>query len=234
MTANSWIDQSVRLVRKANYVIRSRQNSSSFLPNSAQELDLMLDRASDEHVLKNDRTTTVVRISECSPQVVLKRYNPRNRWHKVKRAFRRSRARNCWDMSFIFQRAGLNVSPPIMMFEKRAGLIRKDAYFANECLDGDELLKVLPFMSSDEQASVQREIYSAFEKLALARITHGDMKASNLLWVNNSLFFIDLDAAQQHSRWSFSWRRKRVKDKKRFLKNWQDQPDLLALFSGLQ
>ena len=66
-----------------------------------------------------------------------------------------------------------------------------------------------------------------------AKVTHGDMKATNLMWVNERLFFIDLDGAKKHVSQQ-SWQHAHKKDVKRFLKNWRDQPDLLSLFDDLQ
>jgi len=183
-------------------------------------------------VLKHDQTTTVAKLEFDSKSIVLKRYNPRSQGHKFKRALRKSRARRCWSMSYEFARAGLNVAAPILMYEQRFGPIRLDAYFASEFLQGQELLSALPTMDGGQRAQVVSAVKSAFSKMRAAKLSHGDMKASNLLWVNDALFFIDLDAAQQHSS-GVTWRAKHAKDKKRFLKNWRDQPALLALFDEL-
>ena len=59
------------------------------------------------------------------------------------------------------------------------------------------------------------------------------MKATNLLWVDGALYFIDLDAAKKHAWWSLTWGKAHAKDKRRFLKNWAEKPDLLSLFSEL-
>ncbi len=203
------------------------------LPYSVAGLNDIIQRADPADILKNDRTTTVVRHESGGKQYIIKRYNPRNFWHKVKRAFRKSRARRCWEMSFALKAAGLNVSTPTLMLEERIGPIRKDAFFVNECLLGDELLSELPNMGELGHQQVKSAVFHAFEQLAQAKISHGDMKASNLLWVSGALFFIDLDAAQKHNSWSLNWRQKHRKDKRRFLKNWQQYPDLLALFKDL-
>jgi len=231
---NQWVQRNAKMVRTRRYVLRADPVVGSALPSNVAELDALLDAASGDDVLKNDRTTTVAKLQVANQTLILKRYNPRNQWHKIKRALRKSRARRCWEMSFAFKRAGLNVSPPLMMFEDRYGLLRMNAYFANEFLSGDELLSALPSMDEAAQQAVKSAVLSAFEKLAAARISHGDMKATNLLWVDNELFFIDLDAAQQHSPWSLTWRKNHNKDKRRFLKNWQHHGDLLQLFSALE
>lgn len=182
--------------------------------------------------LKHDQTTTVTKLELGTQSLVLKRYNARSQGHKFKRSLRKSRARRCWTMSYAFARAGLNVAPPVLMYEQRFGPIRLNAYFASQFLHGDELLSALPNMDKRQQSAVVSAIESAFSKMCAAKLTHGDMKASNLLWVDGALFFVDLDAAQQH-RSTVSWRSKHAKDKKRFLKNWLNMPELLQLFSEL-
>jgi len=185
---NQWVQRNAKMVRTRRYVLRADPVVGSALPSNVAELDALLDAASGDDVLKNDRTTTVAKLQVANQTLILKRYNPRNQWHKIKRALRKSRARRCWEMSF----------------------------------------------AEAAQQAVKSAVLSAFEKLAAARISHGDMKATNLLWVDNELFFIDLDAAQQHSPWSLTWRKNHNKDKRRFLKNWQHHGDLLQLFSALE
>lgn len=185
-----------------------------------------------DKAFKHDRTTTVKPLKLASNSYVLKRYNARSAWHKIKRALRASRAQRCWCMSFHFQRAGLNVAEPVMVLEDRFGPVTKHAYLVNALLNGQELLTLLPSMSAGEQIIVKEAVTEAFKQLREHRISHGDMKASNLLWVDQKLFFIDLDAAQKH-RSKLSWQLANKKDRKRFLKNWQAHPELLALFSTL-
>lgn len=181
-------------------------------------------------ILKDDRTTTVKQIQVGEKKLVLKRYNARSFWHQIKRALRVSRAQRCWCMSYHFQRAGLNVAEPLMMFERRFGPLRGNAYFLTQYLAGEELLTLLPTMSAHQQQRVKHAITAAFAAMRQHKITHGDMKATNLLWVNNELYFVDLDAARKH-RSKLLWQHSHSKDQQRFLKNWQHHPALKNLFS---
>jgi len=52
------------------------------------------------------------------------------------------------------------------------------------------------------------------------------------MWVDGKLFFIDLDASRKHAL-NKTWLHSHKKDKKRFMKNWRDNPSLLALFDDL-
>ena len=200
------------------------------LQDASQQLDQAMMDASK--VFKNDRTTSVGQLDLKDGEYIAKRYNARNTKHHFTRAVRKSRAQRCWDMSFEFARIGLNVAAPAMMYEKRLGPFRLDAYFVNEKLSGVELLTALPTMTQVQKERVVVQIHDAFSKMRKAKVTHGDMKATNLMWVDEQLYFIDLDASKCH-RSDRSFARANKKDKKRFMKNWKDKPELFALFSQL-
>ena len=221
-----WPNQTVRrhVTRHARYIIAS--DFETRLVACYKDLNQFLEQG---EVLKHDQTTTVARHSS----LIIKRYNPRSQLHKVKRAFRRSRASRCWAMSYAFNRADLNVAQPIMMYERRVGPIRTDAYFVSKDLQGEELLSALPNMCDEQRQKVFTALRNAFIQMRKHKLTHGDMKASNLLWVGGELFFVDLDAAKQHKTKS-SWKISHNKDVKRFLKNWQSHPSLIDLFAALE
>jgi tRNA A-37 threonylcarbamoyl transferase component Bud32 len=223
----TWVTQPVTRTIDWNSRVWVSSDCLGWIPVNAKSLNhLLLDTST---AFKHDRTTTVARVLLSGHAMVLKRYNPRNQWHKIKRALRRSRARRCWNMSYAFSEAGLNVATPIMMLEDRFGPFRLDAYFVNEYLEGQELMTLLPTMTETQRQQVADAIEDAFEKMKMARLTHGDLKASNLMWSDDKLFFIDLDAAQQH-RNPVTWLKGHSKDRKRFLKNWENDKQLLALF----
>lgn len=225
-----WLKQKVNTVTHKYAQYRVVSWFESAIVFNRQQLDSHINTAQR---YKHDKTTTVVKLGLAQSDLVLKRYNPRSLGHKLKRALRQSRAERCWQMSYVFAEAGLNVATPVFMFEERFFFIRKHAYFANQYLAGDELLQVLPKMAEAEQLKVAQAFKSAMTIMQQHNISHGDMKASNILWVDEQLFFIDLDAARQHAS-SVNWTRANRRDRKRFLKNWQDQPELLKLFSWLE
>lgn len=225
-----WVGQEVLKVSKwsCRYWIKANSSTKDFNEqHSNRALDNIIE--SSDTVFKNDRTTTVVKLEQGVEAYVLKRYNARNQLHKFKRAFRRSRASRCWKMSYQFQKAGLNVAEPVLMYENRFGPIRADAYFINKYLIGNELLEQLPLMDAAEQQQVVSAISDSFIKMRLNKLSHGDMKASNLMWVEGKLFFIDLDASRKHLT-SIGWKLAHQKDKKRFMKNWRNDPKLIKLF----
>ena len=198
--------------------------------NGKQHLDSLI--ADSSNIIKHDKTTTVAIGSVGSSNCIVKRYNARDGYHRLSRAVRKSRAQRCWRMSHVFCDAGLNVARPLFMFEQRFGPLRFDAYFVSQALNGDELLSALPAMNDVQKQQVVVAIKDAFEKMLKAKISHGDLKASNLIWADGKLFFIDLDGSKQHLTEKLT-RRANAKDIKRFKRNWHDQPALLSLFDEL-
>ena len=62
-------------------------------------------------------------------------------------------------------------------------------------------------------------ILTLFESMCRQRISHGDLKATNLLWDAGQVMVIDLDAVVQHrsaAAHARAWRR----DRARLLRNW--------------
>ena len=68
-----------------------------------------------------------------------------------------------------------------------------------------------------------------FAALARHNISHGDMKATNILIDGDKAVLVDLDALKQH-RFSWAFRRAFQKDIARFLRNWDDEPKIQELF----
>ena len=71
------------------------------------------------------------------------------------------------------------------------------------------------------------EIVEILCKLRHKYISHGDLKATNILLSDQGPVLIDLDAMRQHKTES-TYQQAARKDINRFLRNWQDNPVLLA------
>jgi tRNA A-37 threonylcarbamoyl transferase component Bud32 len=182
-------------------------------------------------LIKNDKTTTLSRLNLDIGEVVVKRYNTKNKWHWLRRSFQTSRARNCMTMSQHFSDCGIQVCQPIAMIESRVGFFRGKSWFVSK-FGENELL--VDFLSRDQKPivieRVKRQIASMFQKLVDCRLSHGDMKATNILVKDDDLILIDLDASRKHYI-SLFHKIAISKDKNRFLKNWKNSPELLAHFS---
>ena len=224
-----WLDQDTLFDSSSTHRRWCASEINNLDELSCQDLDELIEHGD---LLKHDATTTVARISFAGREIVVKRYNPRSQWHRFSRAVRQSRASRSWRMSYAFEQAGLSVARPLLMLEKRLGPLRRTAYFLSEALSGYELLSSIKSLSESEKKQVVLAMKNAFTKMRLNALSHGDLNASNLIWQDQRLFFIDMDSAKHHQVQS-SWVKANKKDQRRFLKNWQNDEKLMMLFKGL-
>ena len=209
-----------------------------YLNSAVQSRDLSkLCRDPDEalqntHVLiKSDKTTTLGRIHCEIGELVIKRYNTKNLWHLIRRNFQTSRAQNSLNMSHRFSEIGIQVAEPMAVIESTFGPFRGRSWFVSRYLENELLLDYLSLPRNvDVLERIRFDITEIFKKLLNSRMSHGDMKATNILVSEDDLLMIDLDASSKHQT-DFFHKKALSKDRKRFLKNWKSNPELLKLFS---
>ena len=179
-------------------------------------------------IIKSDNTTTVGLIFQDSYKIAIKRYNTKNAWHRLRRTVRSSRAENCWDFTQTLQSLDISVVPAVAWIEEIQMGLKGRSWFVSEFVEGISCLD--HFKSGVPPAEIKKtlcEIVEILCKLRHERISHGDLKASNILLSSRGPILIDLDAMRQHKTES-TYQQAARKDINRFLRNWQDNPDLLA------
>ncbi len=175
-------------------------------------------------LFKDDRATTLYRVPSEVGDLIVKRYNTKNLWHLLRRNFQVSRARNCLRMAQRYSAAGIRVAQPIAMIESRLGPFAGRSWYVSRFVDS---VLLSDYLDMEDWAtplhSIQGKVPALFEVLRDHALSHGDMKATNLLVHDDNLVVIDLDSAKQH-RWKFFHRLALRRDKARFLENWNEQP----------
>lgn len=174
--------------------------------------------------LKSGGTCTVAGVQLGACRVVVKRYNLKHWRHALSRAWRPSRAWHSWREGHRLGFYGIATPRPLAVIEERLGPLRGRAFLVNEHCPGACLLDVLDAGLLPEPA-LATALLELFGQLHALRITHGDLKASNLLWDAGRVVLIDLDAMCQHASsagFARAWRR----DRARFLRNWPAQSPL--------
>ena len=169
-------------------------------------------------MLKDGNTCTVARVEVGGRMLVIKRYNVKSFRHALSRFWRPSRAWHSWVAGHRLAFYGIPTPAPLAMLEERVGPLRRRAFLITEFCPGESLLQRLS-SEREPDAAEAAAIVEFFGLLFRMNISHGDMKATNLLWSAGRLVVIDLDAMVQHdSRSAFvrDWRR----DRGRFLRNW--------------
>ncbi|HEB26564.1 MAG TPA: hypothetical protein ENI05_02135 [Porticoccus sp.] len=200
------------------FVAMARSQKSDKLCRLMDEPEVAIGHA---QFLKRGNTATVVKVSGDSGDWVLKRYNIKNFWHGLSRCFRSSRAWVSWESAHRLELLGIATPTPLAMRENRAGPFRREAYLVTECAVGDNLQTWL-LKQSDTQVPewLNLEVHRLFDILWRSTVSHGDMKATNLIVSGEQLQVIDLDAVRWH-RYKASFVKAYSRDLQRFMDNWQ-------------
>jgi hypothetical protein len=176
--------------------------------------------------LKNGDSTTVTRVQLAAEQLVIKRYNIINHWHAVRRAFRPSRAAHCWHNAHVLNHYQLHTPNPVAMIEYRWGLIRRKAYYVMRFEPGESGLSTISNACIEQRERLLIDLQNDMQTMYTHNISHGDLKANNLLWTDQwGWSWLDLDGMRQY-RFRFRFLKAWRKDMRRWLKNWQGQPQI--------
>lgn len=168
--------------------------------------------------LKRGNTCTVAKVEIDGRPLVVKRYNRKSLRHALSRLWRPSRGWHSWREGHRLRLFGIPTPAPLALVEERWGPLRGRAWLVNEFCAGTDLLALLD-PASEPPPAIAASLRTLFATLHRERISHGDLKATNLLWNGQAVTVIDLDAMQQHrsaARHARAWRR----DRNRLLRNW--------------
>ena len=153
----------------------------------------------DATIIKDDAKTSLALTSFDGRQFVIKRYNIKNLFHRVRLIFKPARAKN----NFFFARrlgsVGINAVRPVAWVQEiRLGL-RARSWFIYEHVDDATCADTLT--DASDPTVVDRVIQTVTENLSKMRehlLSHGDMKPSNILVTSDEVVLLDLDAMRQH------------------------------------
>lgn len=177
-------------------------------------------------LLKAGNTCTVGHASSGVDEWVIKRYNLKSAGHALTRFWRPSRAWHSWREAHRLCFFGIPTPAPMALVEVRFGPFRGRAWLVTAFCAGTDLQAHL-HADSAPPAAEACAIVSLFQTLHQLKISHGDLKATNLLWHEGCIFLIDLDAMVQHrtvEAHARAWRR----DRARLLRNWPESSALHA------
>lgn len=171
-------------------------------------------------LLKEGNTCTVGVASSGAGECVIKRYNLKSAGHALSRFWRPSRAWHSWREAHRLCFFGIPTPAPLALVEERLGPFRRRAWLISAFCAGSSLQAHL-HADREPPAAEAKAIAALFETLCQLKISHGDLKATNLLWHEGRIFMIDLDAMVQHrtaEAHARAWRR----DRARLLRNWPE------------
>jgi len=189
-----------------------------------EKIDTLMDKG---RILKDGDTCYVSRLTWNSKDVVVKRYNHKGFIHSLRHTIKRSRARRGWLHGHRLGMLNIATPRPLAYIEQRRGLLVWQSYLVTEYVKGQKLYDFLRDDNVAEQRQLKsiQQVMKLLDKLWRYRITHGDLKHTNILITENGPVLTDLDATIVH-RWVLLYRNKRAKDMERFLKKTGISPAL--------
>jgi len=208
-----------RVEKTANmFVACERSTESKRLMQIIKEPEVAFGGA---EFLKRGNTATVVKVSGDQGGWVLKRYNIKSFWHGLSRCLRPSRAWVSWQSAHRLELLGIPTPRPLAMRENRSGPLRREAYFISECASGQDIKGwLLKWKEGEAPEWLDHQVTRLFNILWNSHVSHGDMKATNFIVVDEQIQVIDLDAVAWHSSEQKFVKAFR-KDLQRFMDNWQ-------------
>jgi tRNA A-37 threonylcarbamoyl transferase component Bud32 len=166
--------------------------------------------------LKQGGSATVSLVEYDGRPLVIKRYNIKNWRHALSRCWRPSRAWHSWQIANALRALGIATPAPLAMREKRWGGLRRQAWLISSYAPGQDIIR---HTQQGLDPKLEQALIRLLSAMKEARLSHGDMKGSNLLYENGSLAIIDLDAARLHRRQS-DFVSAFNRDRSRLLRNW--------------
>lgn len=191
-----------------------------------KELEQVTSHPPDQLVICKDGSRSLVGRHTLSDgtECILKYYYPRNLAKKINYGIRGSRCMRSWVAARVFSLLDIPTAPAMMIAEQRglSGMTLKQSFLACHVASGSALSDTVEEASHDETLlhTIAKQLKHAFETMASYRISHGDLKANNIIVdTQHKIRFIDLDGTtilSSTKQWKELWKR----DRKRFLKNW--------------
>ena len=188
----------------------------------------------DAQYLKQGNTCTLWMTRVDGRQLVVKRYNIKGLRHGLGRAFRKTRAAVSWMNAHRLGMYGILTARPVALIEARFGPVRGRAWYVSEFVAGDDASSLCGQTTLDQAGRLRagQQVTDLLAQLALSSLSHGDMKATNFILSQQGAVVIDLDAMQKHVA-PESFRRAQRRDLMRFMRNWEDCPEIKAMFTEM-
>jgi len=183
-------------------------------------------------LLKDGNSSTVMRLKIGPADLVVKRYNIKDFSHGLKRSVVRTRASRSWENAHLLGFYGIKTAQPVAMVECCRGSVSRTSYFISEYVEG---VPCLDFLKNYHYADAEKEmaaeqLVDLLVKLQQLHISHGDLKASNIVFADQGPVLIDLDSMREY-RLADRFKKAGARDVRRFLLNWEDDQELSRFFN---
>lgn len=187
--------------------------------NRTESLDLLerIDNLMDQgRILKDGNTCYVSRLTWNNQDIVIKRYNHKGFIHSFRHTIKGSRARRAWIQAHRLDMLEVATPKPLAYIEQRKGGLIWTSYLITEYVQGREFCYFLEDQNISEQdrSQTKQQVIDLLDNIGKYKISHGDLKHSNILITQKGPTITDLDAMKVH-RWNWTYKARRVKDMER-------------------
>jgi hypothetical protein len=183
-------------------------------------------------MIKNGRTCSVVDFVENGKPYILKRYNQKSLGYRLLHLFSVPRALQSWSNGHVLRLFGVPTPRPVACLIKKSGPLFRKGYLLMEKSSGESPYWMKPEEVADPQNGIAGEFVARWRELDTLRATHGDMKSANFILDDSGVLqLIDLDSLVFH-RSKTVFEREKAKDLARFLRNWENDSELLSMFQA--
>jgi len=168
-------------------------------------------------ILKKSNTCYVSRVSFNGRDVVIKRYNHKGFIYALCHIIKTSRARRVWLCGHMLGMLKITTPKPVAYIEQYKGPLVWTSYIITEYIEGENLFS---FMQNDNitgrrRSELSLQLEELLAKLKKYKISHGDLKPSNILITDSGPVLTDLDGMRIH-RCRLVSNRRHSKDLNRF------------------
>ena len=181
-----------------------------------KQIDTLMDTG---QILKNGNTCCVSRLKWNGKDVVVKRYNHKGLIHSLRHTIKRSRARRAWLHGHRLGMLDIATPKPLAYIEQRRSRLIWKSYLITEYVKGQKLYDFLrnSNITEEQHLTAIQQVKELVDKMGKNRITHGDLKHTNILITDNGPVLTDLDGMKVH-KWNWIYKHRRRKDLRRFSK----------------
>ena len=237
--------------RRVAYLKKTLRNCTAFVCYQSADYQLVVDREfySDEmraflrnpdsscpepdELLKGGNTSTVWRTDIDGQELVVKRYNVKSFWHGVKLSVRKGRSYISWQNAHRLRFYGIATPRPVVLYRNTRDRFRPTTYFITRYVKGADAREWFSdeSRSAGQMLGMAEKIAAMLQQLEALWISHGDLKATNILIVDDEPQLIDLDSMRQH-RSLKSLLPALKRDRERLMANWSHSPQIAAFFAA--
>ena len=172
-------------------------------------------------LIKSDVKTTLASTSFDGARFVVKRYNCKNAWHRLRLAVSKSRAEHSFWAARQFTRIGITTTSPVAWAQETSFGLRARSWFVYEHTGNSIRADALNDGSDPRQ--IEQMLSTMVQNLVRMRkhrLSHGDMKPPNLLITLDKTVLLDLDGVRQHTD-PKACERALAKDTARWIRWWE-------------